>query len=118
MRQQLIECGSGNWKPSSNPESDVEASLCPSPCHWLSLFLPRKLPCLICLLFTRPLASSDRFQPAVFEERGAVNHSEVGFINGRHVITARPSNLKSLWPKCLVSFIKTKWALGMDAITL
>lgn len=64
------------------------------------------------------MALSDRFQPAVFEERGAVNHSEIEFINGRHVITARHSNLKSLWPKCLVSFMKTKWALGMDAITL
>lgn len=82
-------------------------------------FHAQKAAGFICLLFASlPLASSGRFQHAVFEERGAVNNSEVGFINGRHVITARHGNLKSLLPKCLVSFIKTKWALGMDAVTL
>lgn len=115
----MIECGGENHTPPSSPGPAAEHSWWRSRCLWLLPFHARKAAGFICLLFpSPPVALSDRFQPAVFEERGAVNHSEIGFINGRHVITARHSNLKSLWPKCLVSFIKTKWALGMDTVTL
>lgn len=69
----MIECRGENYKPPSYLElggtsEPVALSLpvavafsCPESCHF------------ICLLFTSlPLASSDRFQPAVFAERGAV----------------------------------------------
>lgn len=72
----------------------------------------------LCLLFVSlSLAPRTGFGLPVWRQ-GAVNRSGSGFMNGSHVITARHSNLKTLWLKCLVSSIKAKWALGIDAVTL